>query len=145
MSLNEHTAKIILDAAHRAWSDGDLGRLLGLYTEDIDYLCNTVDPDGPPLKLRGRESMEAFLSPIVAVSECLSVTDGFQYHAGIARVRIACSIKHKQTGHSVSGTYRQIVMFRNSQICRLEEFHDAAKMAAFWRLVDMDISYVSAR
>jgi len=44
-------------------------------------------------------------------------------------------VPHKGTGHKLAGTFRQVVYYRNNQIAQLEEFHDAARMAAFWRLV----------
>jgi hypothetical protein len=35
----------------------------------------------------------------------------------------------------LSGQYRQVFTFKNDKIIQLEEFHDAAKLATFWRLV----------
>ena len=33
------------------------------------------------------------------------------------------------------GSYRQLVTYRGDRIERLEEFHDAAKMIAFWQMI----------
>jgi hypothetical protein len=33
------------------------------------------------------------------------------------------------------GSYRQLVTYRGDKIERLEEFHDAAKMIAFWQMI----------
>lgn len=143
--LNENTAKAVLDAAHAAWSSADIERLLGWYAEDLTYICNTGGPNGEPLTILGREGMRAFLAPVIGVAESMSVVDSFHYADGVGRARVSTFIRHKKTGHTLSGSYRQLVTFGGDRICRLEEFHDAAKMAAFWRLVTNEVSEIPAR
>ena len=55
--------------------------------------------------------------------------------AAIARAQIDTYVRHRRTGHVLAGSYRQVVTYRGNEIWRIEEYHDAAKMAAFWRLV----------
>lgn len=145
MTLNEWTAKALLDETHRAWSAGDLKALLDTYTDDIVYVCNTHHPKGRAMTLNGRAAMHDFLAPVLDVAESMSVTESFEYHSGIGRAHVATFIRHRLTGHVLSGTYRQVVMFRDSRICRLEEFHDATKMAAFWRLVETEAAKMNSR
>jgi ketosteroid isomerase-like protein len=145
MTLNEHVAKAVLDAAHRAWSEGDVQGVLTHYVDDLVYVCNTGGIDGGALTIEGKAGMAAFLDPVVVVAQSMSVVESFQFHAGIGRARIASFTRHRNTGHTLSGSYRQIVSFRGSRICRLEEFHDAAKMAAFWRLVKSETLQTTGR
>lgn len=45
-----------------------------------------------------------------------------------------CAV-HKATGLQLIGSYRQIMHFEGFKICRLQEFHDAAMLNAFWQMV----------
>lgn len=135
---NTETAKAILDAVHASWSAGDLKGLLGRHSENVCYQSNTGSADGSPITLIGREQLGAYLSPMIQVIESATVVDSFRYERGVARAQVIAYVKHKSTGHVLTGTYRQVVHFQNSLICRLEEFHDAAKMAAFWKLISVD-------
>lgn len=135
MACNEFIARTTLNATHAAWSKGDIDGVLAHYVDDLVYWCNTCGRDGSPLTIVGKADFRAFLEPIARIAESMSVPELFRFEDGVARAQVECYIKHRQTGLSLSGSYRQLAMFRGSQICRLEEFHDAAKMAAFWRLV----------
>lgn len=137
--MNEETAKAILDAAHAAWSDGDLERMLSWYDEDLVYLANLGGPEGGPLRLEGKAALRAFLIPIIEVAESMSVTDSFQFADGVGRAQISCFLRHRTTGHVLSGTYRQRIIFKQDRVVQLEEFHDAAKVGAFWRLVNSEV------
>jgi hypothetical protein len=35
----------------------------------------------------------------------------------------------------MTGTYREICTFRGNKIWKIEDFHDAARMSAFWKLI----------
>lgn len=141
--VSEILARTMISAAHEAWSDGDVGRLLRLYHEDLIYVCNGTD-DGEPVILHGREQMRAFLEPVVAVAESMSTIDSFKFHEGVARLRCSCFIRHRATGHSLTGTYRQLVQYSEQGIARLDEYHDVARMAAFWRMVNGEDAVFSA-
>jgi hypothetical protein len=54
---------------------------------------------------------------------------------GVGRSKIECYIRHKTTHHTLVGSYRQLVTYRDNRIARTEEFHDAAKMIAFWKMI----------
>ena len=120
MILDEVRARDILDAAHAAWSRGDVEGVLSQYVDDLTYWSNTGAPDGGPLTIVGKMALRAFLE---------SIGDG------LGRAKIECFIRHKQTGHTLVGSYRQVITFRGDKILRVDEYHDAAKMAAFWRLI----------
>ncbi|WP_414462817.1 hypothetical protein RLW55_14750 [Hyphomicrobium sp. B1] len=136
MSLNFATAKAIIDEAHRAWSAGDIEGVLRTYADDLWFQRNAVDSTSPPLVIQGKDAMGVFLRDINAKATGMAVVEAFQFHAGIGRSRVSYFLKDRETGQSHSGTYRQIVMFRGMQISRLEQFHDAARLTAFFRLID---------
>jgi ketosteroid isomerase-like protein len=135
MTLDALRAREILDTAHAAWSRGDIEGVLAQYVDDLTYRCNTGGPNGAPLSIVGKRALRAFIESIAAVADSMSVTDYFRYQDGIGRASVECYIRHKGTGHMLAGSYRQIVTYRDGKIARSEEYHDAAKMAAFWRLI----------
>ncbi|MFA5898790.1 MAG: hypothetical protein WC829_06715 [Hyphomicrobium sp.] len=135
MDLDEHRARIILEATHAAWSRGDVDDLLGHFDDDITYCCNTGGPDGGPLIIVGKQAYREMLTQITDVAESVSVPEYIRFSDGICRANIECYIRHKITRHTMVGSYRQLATFRADKIVRMEEFHDAAKMIAFWRMI----------
>jgi len=135
MPLNYDTAKAVIEEAHRAWSAGDIDAVLRTYTEDIWFQRNSSDFEIPPDVIRGREAMGAFLRDVAEKAEGMAVLESFQFHSGIARSRVSYFLKDRSTGQTLTATYRQIVMFRDMQISRMEQFHDAARLSAFFRLI----------
>ena len=133
--MNSDTAKAIVEAAHAARNAGSIEGMLQKYVEDLVYVTNT-GPDGSSLTIRGKEAFRARFEPIMGIVEAKTTVQHFHYDGRIARVRFGAYVRHRQTGHEMTGSYRQVIEFRGFQICRLEDFHDAAKMAAFWRLVE---------
>ena len=135
MEINEPTARGILEAAHAAWNRRDIDAMLEWYHDDLTYFCNTGGSDGGALRLYGKADMRAFLSPVLNVADCISVPCSFTYQDGMGRAHIEVVLRHRKTGHTLQGTYRQLLFFRDFKISALEEFHDAARMKAFWAMV----------
>jgi ketosteroid isomerase-like protein len=135
MTLDASRARALLNASHAAWCRADVEGVLAQYVEDLTYWCNTGGADGLPLTIKGRDQLREFLQSITAVAESMSVTDYFRFEDGVARASVECYIRHKRTGHVLAGSYRQVVTYRDGLIERVEEYHDAAKMAAFWRMI----------
>ncbi|MFT3730916.1 MAG: hypothetical protein QM780_05730 [Hyphomicrobium sp.] len=133
--LNYETAKAVLNEAHRAWSVGDIEGVLRTYAEDILFQRNSVEGE-QPLAIRGRDAMRAYLIPIAEKASGVAVLESFEFHAGIARSRVRYFLQDRETGETMSGTYRQVVVFRKTLISRMEQYHDAARLAAFFRLID---------
>lgn len=128
-------AREILDRAHAAWYERDIEGVLACYTDDLYYWCNAGAEENTPYVVEGKPAMRTFLRSIMAVADSGSVAEYFKFADGVARASIECFIRHRRTGLTLAGSYRQIVTFRGRKIARLQEFHDAAKLAAFWRLV----------
>ena len=144
MQLDEHKARIILDMSHAAWSRGDVEGVLVNYVDDLTYYCNTGGPDGGALLISGKQALRDMLRPIADVAESVSVSEYFRYEDGVGRAKIECYIRHKTTRHVLVGSYRQIVTYRGDKIERMEEFHDAAKMIAFWQMISGDAAIEKA-
>ena len=135
MDINEPTARGILEAAHATWNRQDIESMLDWYHDDLTYFCNTGGSDGDALRPYGKADMRAFLAPVLKVADCVSVPYSFSYQDGIGRAHIEVVLRHRETGHTLQGTYRQLVFFRDFKIQAIEEFHDAARMKAFWAMV----------
>jgi ketosteroid isomerase-like protein len=135
MTLDAASAREILDASHIAWSKGDVDGVLEHYLDNVTYWSNSGGLDGGALTFEGKAALRAFLQSIVDVAESMLVTDLFVLNGNVGRATVECYIRHKGTGHTLSGSYRQLVTFEGDKIAKVEEFHDAAKMAAFWRLI----------
>lgn len=133
--MDRHRAEAIVNACHDAWSNRDLDRMFRNFHPDVVYSCNVETPGASPVRYIGRLAMRGFLEPVLALIESVSVVDGFQMNGDAARTTISCYMKHYATGIVLSGQYRQVYHFKNDLIMQLEEFHDAARMATFWRLV----------
>ncbi|MBS0240160.1 MAG: hypothetical protein JSR89_17230 [Proteobacteria bacterium] len=138
MLLNEATAEVVLSAIHLAWSDGDIQRLLDLFTFDVAYRCNLPDETGKPRHFEGREAFGAFLRTKRGLMNSTTVINQFSYSSGIARANITYVQRHHTTGLEYSGTYRQVATFRGSQVALLEEFHDVGKLRAYWKLIETE-------
>ena len=135
MEIDEHRARMILEATHAAWSRGDVEGLLKYFVDDVTYCCNTgaarwrtarghrqecVSADAAADRRRRRKRVGARILPVRRRSRSR---------------RIECYIRHRTTRHVLVGSYRQLVTYRGDRIERLEEFHDAAKMIAFWQMI----------
>lgn len=112
--------------------------MLSFYSPDIVYTCNGEAGggiEGKPVRYVGRAAMRGFLAPLAAVTESVSVVEAFQFDGEKARVNVGSYIRHNRTGIVLSGQFRQVIHFERGMVSQLEEFHDAAKLATFWRLV----------
>jgi ketosteroid isomerase-like protein len=136
LDLNYDTAKAIVEAAHAAWNAGSVEGMLEKYVDDMVYATNT-GPDGSLLTIRGKEDFRARFEPVMKIVDATTSMQSFRFDGDAARIRFNTCVRHRQTGQEMTGSFRQLVQFRGFKICRLEDFHDAAKMAAFWRLVAM--------
>lgn len=131
-------ARHILEQAHAHWENGRLDRVLQLYADDCIYCSYTGDLEGRPTLIEGKDPYRAYLEPIMAANQTVSTVIDFSYSTGIGRARIAIFIKHRESGHQITSTYRQIVTYRDSLIVRIDEYHDVARLSTFWRLAKSD-------
>ena len=138
MTTDALRARVLVDAAHLAWGNRDMEALMACYCDDIRYTCNIGPTGTEPFVAVGKKAMLDFLLPVLDVTESMSVVESFAFRNEAARATVACFVKHKATGHVLSGKYRQVVRFRDGGIAQIDEFHDAARIAAFWKLVAVE-------
>jgi len=120
---------------HQCWSNADVQGMMNLCHPDVELKLNNAAPDGGTLHMVGRLDIAAFLLPILDWASCTNVPLHLTYRDGVVRTQINAQLRHRRTGHTAHGTYRQIVQFHGSKIISLDEFHDVAMMRTFWDLV----------
>lgn len=135
MIISFETAKAILEAAQGAWAAGSVEGVLDKYVDDLAYVSNTGGPNGESLTINGKEALRKRFTLAMAAVDSRTKFEAFRYENGVARTRLSAVIRHRSTGHTLTCSLRQVLHFRGFRIERHEDFHDAAKMLAFWRLV----------
>jgi ketosteroid isomerase-like protein len=140
MGMNSLKARLLVDAAHLAWSNRDPTGLLACYCDDVRYTCNTGPSPSEPFVAVGKRAMMDFLLPVLDIATSMSVVERFVFKNDVARATVACFLRHHATGHVLSGKYRQVISFSDGKIAQIDEFHDAARIAAFWKLVNAEAS-----
>jgi uncharacterized LabA/DUF88 family protein len=136
VDIDERVAREVLQAAHAAWSNGDIEGVLRHCTDDLAYRCNALGPGGSALEIKGKRAFGNFLKSLAAAVESVSVAECFQLSNGLGLARIDWYLQHRQSGLVLSSSSRQIAAYRGERICDVRDCHDAAKLAAFWHLSD---------
>ncbi len=135
---NDVTAAAIVEAYHASWCVGNISGMMGWCHEDVSFYLNTGSPDGSALRLYGTSELTAFLAPITSMATSMTVPSYVSYRDGVARAHIKAFLRHRKTGHVLHGSFRQVIVFYGHKILGIEEFHDGAKMRAFWEMVRSD-------
>lgn len=125
----------LLEAAHAAWAAADMDALLRYFTDDLEYQINAGTEDGRPLHLIGKAEFDDFWRPLMTQMTTRTSPGRLVLSDNVGRVQVDVWLKHRLTGFVLTGSYRQILTFRGELICRIEEYHDAAKLNAFWSVV----------
>jgi hypothetical protein len=87
-----------------------------------------------PLTISGKEQLRLRLQAWAPL-EFLSVPHHFRFEAGVARASVEFYIRDPRSGQSHSSTYRQIALFRDNKISRMEQYHDAPALLAFMAMM----------
>lgn len=128
-------AERLVEAAHTAWGRADIDALLRYFANDFEYQIKAGTEDGSPLALVGKDEFADFWRPLVLQMETRTTPGRMQLNGDVARLQVSVWLRHRQTGFTLNGTYRQLLTFRGGLICRIEEYHDAAKLNAFWAVI----------
>jgi ketosteroid isomerase-like protein len=134
MELDANAARELVDAAYAAWSRGDVEEILAQYDDEVTFWSNVGGATGEPLTIIGKTAFRAFVESLAREMEGVTVTEHFHFANGIARAKVEYYVRHKATRQVMSGSYRQITRFRGGRIARVEQYHDAARTAAFLRM-----------
>lgn len=129
----ETTNGDVLHDLHAAWNRVDIDALLDCFTEDLDYWSN-MGGDGAPFIIAGKTALGSFVRSIAAEYQCSTSIASLKHDGASVRAHIAYTVRNRANGYVDAGTYRQIATFDNGKIARLEDFHDAPRLLAFWRL-----------
>lgn len=130
----DEQARALIEKAHEASNRGDLDAMLAQFTADMQFWCNAGNPSGGSIEFTDkhafRRSLEAMLRTTISRSKIVS----FRFDDEIAHVRVRIHIKSLIVGAELEATYRQLVRYKGLLISRIEEYHDAARLNAFWKL-----------
>lgn len=135
MAIDLSELQRLVEEAHDAWSDADLDRLLEYFSADFEYQINAGTEDGSPVELKGREKFAEFWRPLARDMDTRTIPGPLLLRGDVARLQVQFWLRHHSTGFGLSGSYRQLLTFRGGLICRIEEYHEAAKLNSFWALV----------
>ncbi len=132
--LTHTQARELIDNSHAEWRRGNLDGLFAQYTDDMEYWCNAGDPSGGPVEIKGKAAFRETLAAVLRTTCCDSHILTFDYDGTRARTKAYYRLEHRGTGVVLEGNYRQVFYFKHGLISRLEEFHDAGRLTAFWQL-----------
>jgi ketosteroid isomerase-like protein len=122
--LTYDQALTLIENSHHEWRRANLDGLFAQYSDDMEFWCNVGDPSGGPIEMKGKQAFRETLASILT----------FDYDEGRARILAEYRMEHIASAVSLKGTYRQIVFYKGQKIQRLEEYHDAGRLNAFWKL-----------
>jgi ketosteroid isomerase-like protein len=132
--LTSIKARELIENSHEAWRRGDLDGLLAQYTDDLAYWCNAGNPAGGPVEIFGRDAFRETLAAVLRTALCNSHVLTFDFDGALGRTKAHYRLEHRDVAAVLEGTYRQVIHYRGGLISRLEEFHDAGRLTAFWKL-----------
>lgn len=133
--MDEHRARSLIDGAYLSWSRGDVEGVLSKYVDDLTFWSNVSGVDEQPLTIVGKPAFRLFVQSIAKAMDSASVLEHFRFCDGVGHARVEYYIRDRRTKHALCGAYRQVTVFRDGRILRAEQYHDAARTAAFWRLI----------
>ncbi|MEI9901124.1 MAG: nuclear transport factor 2 family protein [Hyphomicrobium sp.] len=138
MSISESQAVKVLYAAHEAWNKRDFNGLLELFDDNMIY-WSTLGSDRSQTEIRGKPEFRTFLAAWQGM-EGLSVPHSVRFKDGVASASVEFYVRDLRTGHAHSGTFRQVLTFRDGRILRMDEYHDAAAFGSFLALLNSESS-----
>lgn len=124
-----------MESAQESWNSGSVEGVLAKYVEDIIYTTNTGGPNGESLTIRGKENVRDRYRSSMALIQSHARLEYVRWDDGLVRTRLSAFLQHRETGISATVRLRQLIRFRGFLIAEIQDFHDAAKLAAFWRFI----------
>lgn len=134
MLLDEQTLMAAFCDHYRA---RDLAACAAFFTDDVVYAFY-IDTELAPFGgvSIGRDVMMHRLAMIDDLFELLDYRLlGARQESDNLNASIAYHFRHKATGEDIAGTMRVNGQLRGQQLCRVNEYHDRARVEAFLRLV----------
>ena len=134
----ETTRRLMLDCL-AAWTNGDLEGALSFMAEDVAHILN-IDGAVVPFaaSVEGKPALRKKLQLLLDTFELGDlVNESLRGEGCKATGHYKFIYIHRASGERLSGSFRFVIEQRNGLISRMEEYHDAAYVEAFVRLVSM--------
>lgn len=130
----------VVDVARRgvtAYAAGDYATLGTLLSDDIVYVLYLDQADYPFAgETQGRDVlMERFRLIHGLFEYVLFRPFTFRARKDTAHTQVEFIYRHRATGEVLDGRFRLVLTVRDGLVCRIEEYHDAARVEAFARLI----------
>lgn len=109
-------AQEALFGIHDAWNARDIERFLSFCVDDLAYWIN-VGPGGGLILLGKDQRLNSWGN-----IELRSVPRDFTFKAGVIRANIEFSMRNLSSGESFASDLRQVIIFRDEKICRIEQY-----------------------
>ena len=120
-----------------AWSVRDKAAAVGWLADDVEVSNNistsTLLFGGKTVGLRAMSDR---------MQSSIDLFERLHYEATLVglkgrtvRGHISFAVRHRLTGETIDGVARQMIEVRDGRIIRIQEYHDAERIAAFMRLV----------
>lgn len=130
----DEQARTLIESAHSAWSRGDLDGMLAQFSDDMEFWSNVGDPSGGPIEFKHKNDFRQSLEAVLHTTKSKSRLVSFRFDGEVAHVRASIRMESLVCGAKYVAAYRQIVRYQRLRISRIEEYHDAGLLNAFWKL-----------
>lgn len=129
----------VVHACLNNWAERDLDAVMSWLHDDIRFTLHAAHGSLP---LAGEANGKAELRPRLQF-----MLDAFEFlayivdaareteTAGVVRTSILYYYRHKATGLYLDGRFRHVARVENGLIKEIDEYHDAAALEAFMKLV----------
>ncbi|MDQ8700439.1 hypothetical protein [Hyphomicrobium sp. LHD-15] len=132
--LTDEEAHALIANAHREWSNGNLDGMLDQFADSIEFWCNAGNLDGGPIEFKGKGAFRQSLEAVLRTTRSQSQLISFRFDGKLAHARASIQMQSLTSGATLEASYRQIISYGRTRISRIEEYHDAARLNAFWKL-----------
>lgn len=127
----------VVRAIYQAWIRQDLDSVLEHFADDAAYTLH-IDDEAVPTGGRaiGQAHIRGRLERHLEIFEQLLYRPGpLTTDGGTVRTRIEYWYRHRASAHDINGYFRHVWVISEGRVVSIDEYHDAAKFAAFMRLV----------
>jgi ketosteroid isomerase-like protein len=129
-------SRTLLEGAYAAWAARDLSATLDCFAEDVAFVIH-LPSDVTPLagEVHGRDELRMRLQAILDTCDVLAYTPVQIRDGSALRSQVHFHYRHKATGLDYEGRLRHVWRIAGDRIVYFEEFHDAARVGAFFALL----------
>lgn len=125
--ISKAKAQEALFGIHDAWNARDIEKFLSFCVDDLAFWIN--DRPGGGLILFGKEQVSERLKTWDAI-ESRSVLRDSTFKDGVLRANFEFSMTNLASGQSFVSGLRQVIMFRDEKICRMEQYFNGPSTVA---------------